>query len=151
MAHTVDIVKSKNCLQEFWNPGKEHGNDFKVFSTIDKTMKYIICFKKSVWSVCYMGNYRYLQDTFLLHVIFTLWADLRANPPCYLFAYSYYCLSCVFRYNIMVIICLNIIYYSFDIFEFVRVDMKCYLSQYQVSEKFHILEMLSTPLVSKNV
>lgn len=46
MTYNLDAVKSKNRLQEFWNSMKEHVNDFKGFSTIDKEMKCIICFKK---------------------------------------------------------------------------------------------------------
>lgn len=85
--------------------------------TTDKVMKLIICFKKSAWSVYYMGNYRYFQDTFLLCVIFTLWAYFRADL-CYLLAESHYCLLCVCRYSILFIVNLNTIYYGFDFFEF---------------------------------
>ena len=130
MIYIVDTVKSENHLQEFQKPKLEHVNDFKGFSTIDKDMKLIICFKKSVWSVYYMGNYRYFQDTFLLYVIFTLWAYFRANL-CYLLAYSYYCLLWVCRYNILFII--------WFWFLWIWVNMKCHFTWYLISGKFHIL------------
>ena len=46
MTHTEDAVKSENCLQEFQNLGREHVNDFNIFSTIDKGMKSTVCFQK---------------------------------------------------------------------------------------------------------
>lgn len=98
----------------------------KVSRPLTKKWNALFVLKRSVWSVYCMGDHNYFQDIFLLKVIFTLWAHFRANPPCQLFAYSYYCLSCVFRYNILVIIRLNIIYCGFDFFEFIIVDVKCH-------------------------
>lgn len=46
MTYTEDVVKSETVCRSSKNSGREHMNDFKIFSTIDKGMKITVCFLK---------------------------------------------------------------------------------------------------------